>query len=186
MDAWDIGQLVLWIVVLLNLLLTVALVRRVAALGAAPAAGAPAGGLPAGAAAPAFTARTPDGVERTRADLGDGPLVLGFFSPTCDACYDHAPHFAELVGRTPGVAAAAVVDGDAKNSQRLRERIPGDVPVLLARRPANPLLGAYLVDAYPTYTAVVDGTVAGSFGSVPELQRWLAATAPSREGVQTP
>ena len=189
MDAFDIGQIVLWIVVLANLLLTVALVRRVASLGTGTAAPAPAGGLPVGAPAPAFSALTPDGAERTLGDLGDDPLVLGFFSPTCDACYDHAPHFAELVRRAAGegVRAAAVVDGDAEDSERLRERIPGDVPVLLARRPANPLLGAYLIDAYPTYTVVVDGTVAGSFGSVPELQQWLTATAPSRRrAVQTP
>jgi thiol-disulfide isomerase/thioredoxin len=188
-DAWDVGQLVLWLVVLCNLLLTVALARRVAALGTGgPAPGAPVGGLPAGAPAPAFTAVTPDGAERTSAELGPGPLLLGFFSPTCEACHDHAPHFAELARRAAdeGATAVAVVDGDAGGSARLRERLPADLPVLLAQRPANPLLGAYLVDAYPTYTAVVDGTVAGSFGGVAELQAWWTATLPAREAAQAP
>ena len=180
MNAWDVGQLLLWVVVLFNLLLTVALARRVAALGAAAgtSTGAPVGGLPAGSAAPPFVARTPDGVERARGDLGDGPLVLGFFSPTCEACYDHVVHFAELAGRAApqGITTVAVVDGDTASAARLLDRLPDGVPVLLAARPENPFLGAYLVDAYPTYTVVVDGSVVGSFGSVPELNQWLSAT----------
>lgn len=191
MDAWDAGQLVLWIVVLGNLLLTVALVRRVAALGTgATVANTPVGGLPVGAPAPPFTAATARGEERSSAELGADPWVLGFFSPTCEACYDHVPHFAELAQRAAaeGVTAVAVIDGDAAASARLREKLPEDVlPTLLAQRPANPFLGTYLVDAYPTYTVVVDGTVAGSFGSVPELHQWLSATRSARqEAGQTP
>ncbi|HXV94364.1 MAG TPA: hypothetical protein VD813_13750, partial [Pseudonocardia sp.] len=100
MNAWDVGPLVLWLVVLLNLLLTVALVRRVSALSERPAGPVMSpGGLPAGTPAPDFRATTPEGAERDGAEFTQGRALLGFFSPTCDACYEHAPHFATL-GRT--------------------------------------------------------------------------------------
>ncbi|WP_214408254.1 TlpA family protein disulfide reductase, partial [Pseudonocardia lacus] len=142
------------------------------------------GGLPPGAPAPRFSAGTPDGEQVSGAP---GTALLGFFSPTCDSCHDHLPHFAELARRAAadGVETYAVIDGDRVAAADLLARVPdGELRVLLAPRPDNPLLGGYLVDAYPTYTAVVDGVVDGSFHGVADLHRWLAARA--GQGSHTP
>ncbi|HXV92617.1 MAG TPA: hypothetical protein VD813_04915, partial [Pseudonocardia sp.] len=66
------------------------------------------------------------------------------------------------------------IDGDATAAERLRERLPAELPVLLAPRDHNPMLGAYLIDAYPTYTVIEDGVAVESFGALPEVQKWLA------------
>lgn len=169
MNPWNAAQLALWLIVLLNLLLTFALIRRVAGSGGHPSIGGLSGGVPA----PDFQAETPDGGQLFRRDLGDQtPLVLGFFSPSCDACEMQMPDFAAFVDRAhaSGVRTLAVLDGDAEESQRLRAALPGDTTSLLAPRRANPMLNDYRVEAYPSYTVIrADGTVDGTYGRVAEL-----------------
>jgi peroxiredoxin len=185
MSPWDLGQILLWLVVLFNLLLTFGLVRRLGGLQEATAAARSVrlGGMDAGLRAPDFTATTPDGTHVASAHLAGQPTVLGFFSPTCAACEDHLPDFAAFGRRAgeQGVRAVAVVDGDPAESAALRRAAGPSLRVLLAPRTRNALLDAYRVEAFPSYTAIgEDGVVAGSFGAVPDLDRWLVTARRSR------
>ncbi|HLU33866.1 MAG TPA: redoxin domain-containing protein [Natronosporangium sp.] len=174
MNVWNAALVALWVVVLLNLLLTYALIRRVGAGAGEP----PLGGLEAGTTVPEFEAETPDGRRLSRRDLGERrALVLGFFSPTCSACTHHLPDFGTFSKRAQekGVQAVAVVDGDAAQSEELRASLPAGTTTLLAPRNSNPLLDAFQVSAYPSYTVVrADGTVEGTYGQVRQLDARLA------------
>jgi len=174
MNVWNAAQLALWAVVLFNLLLTYALIRRVGSGAGEPSLG----GLESGATAPDFEAETPDGRRLSRRDLGERrPLVLGFFSPTCAACKHHLPDFGTFSERAQarGVQAVAVVDGDAAQSEALRASLPAGTTTLLAPRTSNPLLDAFQVSAYPSYTVVrADGTVEGTYGQIRQLDARLA------------
>lgn len=179
MDIWNATQLVLWVVVLINLFLTYALIRRIGTAGSGGAP--PIGGLSSGAAAPDFAAETPDGERLSRGDLGEGtPLVLGFFSPTCVACEQQLPDFGAFVRRAgaAGVRAVAVLDARLEESQTLRASLPEGTTALLAPRAANPLLDSYQVSAYPSYTMVrADGTVDGTYAQLRQLDDRLKSLA---------
>jgi peroxiredoxin len=168
-NLWNSAQLALWVVVLFNLLLTYALIRKVARSGGHSGIG----GLSAGVTAPEFQADTPDGRRLSLRELGEQtPLVLGFFSPSCDACEMQMPDFAAFVERAhaSGIRTVAVLDGEDEESSRLQAALPGDTTALLAPRRANPLLNDYRVEAYPSYTVIrADGTVDGTYGRVAEI-----------------
>lgn len=189
MNAWDVGQLVLWLVVLFNLVLTIGLVRRLRTIGGGAPAGRPnPGGLPAGVGAPDFSAPDGTGVPRRRSELGGGPVALAFFSPGCPSCVEHAPEFGTFAERAggAGISAVAVLDTAPGEAAELVGRL-GDVQVLYAPRDANPLLADYGIDAYPTYTVIgADGRVARSFGAQPELDRWLAEQGTRRSAHSHP
>ncbi len=171
MSPWEVSQLVLWIVVGLNLVLTFALIRRVSAVPSGPPSG-----LVAGDPAPAFAAAATDGSTVTRSDLGQQPLVLGFFSPSCDACHDQLPEFVRFsaTASAASVQTVAVIDGEPDQLDEHYSTALAGRPTLLAPRDENPLLEQYRVMAYPTYTAIgPESVVEGSFHAVSELDAWL-------------
>lgn len=185
MSLWNAAQLALWVVVLFNLLLTYALIRRVASSGRH----ASIGGLSAGTAAPDFQAETPDGEHLSSQSLGGStPLILSFFSPSCDACEHQMPEFAAFAARAhaSGIRTVAVVDGNDEESRSLREVLPSGTTTLLAPRGTNPLLSDYRVEAYPSYTVIrADGTVDGTYGQVGQLDGRLKAVSPAKSRSRT-
>jgi len=113
------------VLVLLDLLLTLGLIKRVrthaelldkvvnAAPASAPASAAAVepGQLPLGRTVGEFAATTSEGLEISRESFDDG-AVLGFFSTWCDTCAEQLPGFlayAEPLGRE---RVLAVVHGD--------------------------------------------------------------------------
>ncbi|MBD8078582.1 TlpA disulfide reductase family protein [Cellulosimicrobium arenosum] len=148
---------VLTVLVLVDLALTLAVVRHLRA-GARPTA-TPVPelvGTRVGSPTPHFTASGEDGVELVAADLAGTPTLLAFFSTTCEACVEHAP---ALVAEVPRLAAAGIVvvpvlvgDGDPLElapalrhaGPLVREEHGGEVSTAFGVRgtPSYVLLGA--------------------------------------------
>jgi peroxiredoxin len=174
-SLWNASLIVLWILVLFNLMLTYALIRRVGADRKPTAAE----GLSAGTTAPGFEAATPDGQTLSHPGLDDrAPLVLAFFSPTCSACEHQIPAFVKFSDRAKasGVRTIAVLDGGLDESTALRAALPNGTTTLLAPRDSNPLLDDYRIEAFPSYTVIhADGTIEGTYGAVEQLGSRLKA-----------
>lgn len=85
-----VSSVLLWIAVLFNLMLTIAIIRR----GRARQSGFDMANVPTleiGSQAPDFTAQTLDGKTVTLADYAGKPVVFVFISPTCRPCIDKLP-----------------------------------------------------------------------------------------------
>ena len=174
MDLLVVVVVVLGIVVGANLLLTGAVVRRLAAherklAALGPMFGVP-GGLAAGAELPSFTAETVDGRPVDAGFFGDGSGLIAFFSTTCSACLSHAPEFAAAVA--DGTSGFAVVSGEG--GDELLSAL-GSVPVVRERVPGGPIVAAFEVDTYPTYYAVEGGRVVAPVVSAAEAGVQLAS-----------
>jgi hypothetical protein len=174
-DLLVVVVVVLGLLVGANLLLTGAVVRRLAAherkLGALGSMITVPGGLAAGAELPSFTAETVDGRPVDAGFLGDGRGLIAFFSTTCTACLSHAPEFAAAV--TAGTSGYAVVSGEG-GEELLRAL--GSVPVVREPAPAGPIVTAFEIDSYPTYFVVEAGRVVSPVGSATEAAELLASS----------
>jgi hypothetical protein len=169
---------VLAVIVVGNVLLTMAVLRRLAAherklAAITPMLGA-AGGLAPGEAVPAFLSETAAGERIDESHLGSGTATVGFFSAHCETCLSHAPEFAELVQRE-GVPAFAVVAGEGGTAEPLLAAL-GPLPVVHELALDGVLTRSFRVDAFPTYFAVDNGHVVASAGSAGELGSLLALT----------
>ena len=89
----DIGFVLLWVVVLFNLLLTLALVRRTSSTQSQPQQR---DWLQAGEPAPDFTAETLDGEPVTLASYAGRAVVFVFISPSCEPCREYVPSYNAL------------------------------------------------------------------------------------------
>jgi hypothetical protein len=159
-----------------NVVLTMAVLRRLAAHERKLAAIAPAfglfGGLASGAPVPAFLTETVDGERIDEARLTGGPAAVAFFAAHCETCVQHAPEYVALVERE-GVAALAVVTGEGPTGAPLLAALTS-LPVVREHDLEGPLARSFRVDAYPTYYALDHGQVVAGVGSAQELATLLA------------
>jgi hypothetical protein len=171
-DLLLVVVVVLGILVGANLLLTGAVVRRLAAherkLATIGSIITPPGGLAPGAEVPAFTAETVDGEPVDAGFSGDGPGLIAFFSTTCSACVSHAPEFVSVAAGMPGLAVVSGEGGDELLGAL------GSVPVVRERVPDGPLVTAFEVTAYPTFYVVEGGRVS-PVGTAAEARGLLAS-----------
>lgn len=179
----------------LNLLLTVAAVRRWRAHATAPPdgghhghghghdhghdGGEPELGIAPGDRMPAFTATAADGTTVTAADLAGRPALLAFLSLECPGCDDSVPGFAEHARRVRdagGLVLATVVGVDAAGSD-LAAQLAGVADHVVPEFLDAPLGTAFGVRLYPGFAHYgPDGVAtATSVG----LDRLNAALAPS-------
>ncbi|MDH6139378.1 thiol-disulfide isomerase/thioredoxin [Kitasatospora sp. GP30] len=143
---------------MLNLLLTLGVVKRLrehTELLAVP--GGP-GGAPAavevGTEIGTFSAETVDGERLTDADLGDD-TVVAFFSPTCAPCKAKLPKFVEYAAGLPtGPAGAlAVVVGEPEESSAFVSRLSAVARTVQESR-GGELAEAFQARAFPTVLRV--------------------------------
>ncbi|MBC6459728.1 TlpA family protein disulfide reductase [Actinomadura sp. HBU206391] len=114
------------LLVLLDLVLTLAVVRRLREHGQLLASGAAAGRaevMPLGAPPRDFTAADTGG-RRVSPDTLTGPTVVAFFSPSCAPCLEKIPRFVDQVRGLPGdhrvlVVMAGADEADAPLVARL-------------------------------------------------------------------
>ena len=144
-----VNSILLWIVVLLNLLLTLALVRRVSSSPLKPA-----DPLPIGLDAPPFKAETPEGKLITLADFDvDKEVALVFVAPTCAPCLDKLPFLNKLYhpAGSAGVTLVLVSDADPEATRAFIAGNDVTVPVLIAPRRTNKFMETYKIMGTPMY-----------------------------------
>ncbi len=158
--------IVVGVLCVLDLLLTVAVIRRLrehgTRLAALDALGPPIGPtfLPAGSAVPEFSGRTVDGEPVSRATLGDGPGAIAFLRPDCQPCRDRVPDLRSFAAALPGGRARVLVvvtaDGDAAGGMGddLRE-----VAQVVSGPSAAAIVAAFEVSGFPTFYAFEAGEI---------------------------
>ncbi|KOX16313.1 redoxin family protein [Nocardiopsis sp. NRRL B-16309] len=161
---------------LLNLLLTVAVIRRLrehtALIGDAGGAEAfPDAMLPAGARVGDYSAEAVDGTVLTRDGLA-GQTLIGVFSPGCHGCEQQMPHFVDLAKNTPGGrdgVLALVVGGPEESAGEIERLTP--VARVVHEADDGPLARALGVQAFPAIARVdADGRVLASGVEVRDLE----------------
>ncbi|GGS53342.1 TlpA family protein [Planobispora rosea] len=158
----------LGVLTVLNLILTLAVVRRLrehsdhlSRLLSSP------GGVPwasiigSGERPRPFTATTVDGGELTESSLTDGTIVA-FFSPTCSACHEWVPRFAEAAEAVPGRAIAVVVADSPEDGAGHVTSLRAVARVVVEEQDGA-VAKAFGVTGYPAMCRMAsDGTVATS------------------------
>ncbi|GGP79427.1 hypothetical protein [Streptosporangium pseudovulgare] len=143
---------VLTVVSLLNLLLTVGLLRKVREQAdrlAEVEAGVPPM-LPDGVEIGDFTTVTLDGEPLTRADL-TGEVYVGFFNWNCEVCHDRLPQFiAEAERRSDPRQVLAVVRGTPELAVEMTSRL-GPVARVVVEEKRGPVQVAFHLYATPAF-----------------------------------
>lgn len=166
-----ISSILLWLVVLFQLALIFALIRRT------HAAGPPRSGLAAGTQAPEFTAQTLDGETRTLASYLGHNTVFVFVSVHCQPCRTLLAQLGQMderVQRTGGELVLVSGDEYAETAALVAElELP--FPVLLAPGPDNAFFAAYHIAQTPAHCFLTPrGTVLASGVPVVRDGAWQA------------
>jgi peroxiredoxin len=144
-----VSSLLLWVVVLLNLLLTLALIRRVRDSKAAS-------GLKAGQIAPAFTAHTLDGELVTNTTYVGRNVAFVFISTHCVPCRELLPKLEPL----GSIAAHARTELLLVSTDELEEtrvfavEMNTHLPILVAPAKTNSFLHDYKAPGTPFFCLV--------------------------------
>ncbi|MEU3604569.1 hypothetical protein AB0E83_03800 [Streptomyces sp. NPDC035033] len=143
----------------LDLLLTLAVLRRLRDRSSAAPALTEEGGLPVGATVAPFSTRCVEGVPLTERDLTDG-AVVAFFTTGCEPCRDKLPRFVERAGALQGrrqVIAVVVTGSDEQpyedEARAMAERL-SSVARVVRETPEGPCVSAFDVTAFPSQFAV--------------------------------
>lgn len=166
---------VLGVLCLLNIALTLVVIRKLGTLQARPAAAwpgpaasdAPPMAVRPGALVGEFVAPTTDGDTVTRADL-TGIGLVAFLAPGCQACDFAVPGFverAELLGRDHVIA---VLMGDSPMNPELTERL-APVARVLVEEQRGPLVEAFGVLGLPAFAQLTDARMVLSAATPEEL-----------------
>ncbi|MEO3798614.1 hypothetical protein ABGA98_01160 [Nonomuraea sp. B1E8] len=151
---------------MVNLLLTVGVIRRLRSQSKSMPPPAMAEGLSPGARVPTFAAMTTSG-EPISDELLGAPALVGFFSQGCQPCKDLLPLFVERARGTSDAVLAVVDTGPGEDSADYVERL-AEVARVVVEAPQGPLQTAFKVNAYPTVITIdAGGTVAGSGHTMP-------------------
>ncbi|MCW6004250.1 redoxin domain-containing protein [Micromonospora sp. CPCC 205371] len=185
---------VLTALVLLNLLLTFGVIRRLREHSEQLAANAPTRTIPVGATVPEFSATSERGVVVSTATLrGDGALVV-FMAPDCAACTEQLPAVRERLATAVGGPAAVLVvftrlraatDPNDKSAAELAESlgVAGSAALIVHEPLDGTLQTTFQVAAFPAFYLVdPDGKVAAASNGIADLpvppQRSLGPVGP--------
>jgi peroxiredoxin len=156
-----VSSVALWVVVLLNLLLTLAVIRRINGGGQVHQMG-----LKPGTEAPDFTAQTLDGKIVTLASYTGHKVAFIFISPYCQPCKAKIPDFQAIHVKTRQVGVEWVlvnVAGTLADAQAMVADFKITTPLLYAPRDTNPFIRDYQAGGTPSYCMVdEDGKVLSS------------------------
>jgi peroxiredoxin len=158
-----ISSILLWLLVLLNLLLTLALARRLNAKTAqidAPSADIPK--LEFGQPAPSFSAITLDGSQVSLTSYAGRNVAFVFTSPNCSPCREKMPTLNALQpkAKRAGVEIVLVSDSDQVQTEKFSNEFNTSLPILIAPRTDNPFMTDYKAPGTPFFCLVnADGNV---------------------------
>ncbi len=169
-----VSSILLWAIVLVNLLLTVGLARRVR--NTLPRTEM----LKVGQRAPDFSAKTLEAEVVTLATFARQPVAFVFVSPDCEPCREELPRLADLRPRAKrfGVELVLVSDADEDKTLPFVMRISDGLPVLVAPRDRTSFLIDYRVVGTPSYYLVdAQGKVRAAGMGVAELEAEMGGLA---------
>jgi hypothetical protein len=153
---------VLTFVVILNIALTFALLRRVAGHDARLAAlekGAPTM-AEIGERIEDFATTTTDGQQFGRDDLATG-TVIGFFDPDCEVCQSHVAGFVAAAATLGDRVRTLAVIREAEEAQLMADAFGPGIRTVIERR-RGPVARAFHVMATPSFCTVGPGQVIAS------------------------
>lgn len=168
---------------IVNLLLVIALARRIRDIGTAPATDIQPRHRPPvhqrlrGSKPAPFEAVTTTG---EAVSLAGGRALVGFFSPGCGPCHDQLPDFAELAKSIPGGRSQvlAVVTGPRDMAGEFAAKLEGIASVVLEQPPRGtrgPVAQAFDSYGWPSfYLLAADGTIESSGVAISQLMANLA------------
>ena len=142
-----VSSVLLWIVLLGNVLLTLALVRN--ANKTKPMARPE--GLKEGTEAPAFSAQSLDETTVTLDDYRKKAALFVFIAPHCGACENILPSLNTIGPRMRETELLLVCDGTVEDARTLAKEHDIMLPILSAPRRSNPFFPDYKVHGTPTY-----------------------------------
>ncbi len=150
---------ILTVLVLLNLLLTGAIIRKLRTYEGTRTAQPADPGLPPGAQVPSFTSQTVGGDEVTAASLAQHATFVGFFSTDCSACVTAVPGFLAAArersgdGAGDGLGTLAVVLVGRKSPDPLLAAL-GDDQRVVVENDQGPLVRAFSAGPTPWFFLV--------------------------------
>lgn len=149
-----ISSILLWVVVLLNLLLTLGLARRIRNANFPVMES-----LKVGQKAPNFSAQTLQGKTVTLNDYEGRAAAFVFVSPDCKPCREELPRIRDLfpIARGFGTELVLVSDGGDEKTRSLVDGLADDLPVLVAPREHNPFFSDYKAMGTPSFCLIDAG-----------------------------
>ncbi|MFF3326398.1 hypothetical protein [Streptomyces sp. NPDC002889] len=142
-----------------DLMLTLAVLRRLRDRPASSPALTEEGGISVGAAVAPFSTQCAEGARLTERDLADG-AVVAFFTTGCQPCRDKLPDFVEnaapLQGRRQVIAVVVSPSGGAHDETEALEMAEqlAVVARVVRESPQDPCTTAFGVRAFPSQFAV--------------------------------
>lgn len=160
---------------LLNLALTLGLVRQMRrysdVLDARHTAGGSLWHLKAGTRAPDFTAVTTTGQTHSLHTMAGKRVLIAFFSVVCPPCWVQARLLREYA-RSPAADASqvlAVICGQGTAASEFARELEGTMPVVV-EPPHGPTPMAFAVSSYPTFYVIgADGDIEASAMAIADL-----------------
>lgn len=155
-------------IAVLNLLLTMAVIRRLRRYEAAQGAPLPDSGPKVGATIPEFSGETLSGETVATTDVSSAEAVFAFLSTTCSACPTSLPYLVEYAQARELKAAqvVAVIGGEQADAGEFLDALAGKATVIMEAA-MGPITQSFDVSAFPTFVmtnaeATVTRTVSGS------------------------
>lgn len=170
---------VLTVAVGANLLLTLALARKVRAISPAAFPHPPEPTLlPVGASVPEFSTLTTSGDECNQAALLSGTQLVAFFSTTCSSCRPAIPDFVRRAASLGSGVAFVVSDGNRDAEHALCEALASVQTVAVVGSDSH-VLRAFETNGFPLFVLFDDGVVTAAGHSMHEIPE-LVAHDPAR------
>ena len=146
-----VSSVLLWIILICNVLLTLALVRNANKTSAQGKLIAPSESLKEGTQAPAFNAQALDETIVTLDDYHNQAALFVFIAPHCGACEAILPSLKTWGSQMRETEIVLVSDSWGDETRDLAKEHDITLPLLSAPRRKNPFFTDYKVHGTPTY-----------------------------------
>ena len=168
-----VSLIVLWIVVLFNLLLTFALIRRRDSIFEVPQQEK----LPVGSIAPDFEAEMLTGERVSRTSLLGKATAFIFTTPNCQSCKELIPKIPAMTlqAKQAGVELMLVSLAEREQTEIYAKEHNLRLPIIVAPETLNPFSKDYKMNGTPYYCAFNEEGIIQSSGFV-EIE-WRRSTA---------
>lgn len=168
------------VLLLLDLLLTVAVIRRLrdhtSRLGVLEATPVRRSGPVRGAAFPEFSARTVDGVAVDHGQFGKGQVLIGIFASSCGSCRVHMPEFLQIAKELPRERVLVLVLGDPDEGDDL-VRSARTASRVIVDPEASQITTGLNLPGVPMFLALDNGRITAVGTETADVEKALALRA---------